>query len=80
MMKSIMKGAATIAIIASIGIGTAVAQACEETQFSSANAEDYLKAETELMVNENPQGALAALNALRAKNLNCYEQGAALQL
>ena len=80
MMKSIMKGAATLAMIAAIGVGTAAAQACEETQFSSKNAENYLKAETELMVNENPAGALAALNLLKAQPLNCYEEGAALQL
>ncbi|MEL7042120.1 MAG: hypothetical protein AAGL90_11390 [Pseudomonadota bacterium] len=80
MMKRIMTGVAAIAITASIGVSTAAAQGCEETQFSSTNAENYLKAETELMVNENPQGALAALNALKAKELNCYEEGAALQL
>jgi tetratricopeptide (TPR) repeat protein len=80
MMKSIMRSAATIAIAASIGVGTAAGQACEETQFSSANAENYLKAETELMANENPSAALVALNALRAGELNCYEEGAALQL
>ena len=38
MMKRIMKSVATIAIAASIGVGTATAQACEETQFSSTNA------------------------------------------
>jgi len=80
MIKKFMKGAAAIAIMTSIGVGTAAAQACEETQFSSANAENYLKAETELMVNENPQAALQALNALRAQELNCYEEGAAMQL
>ncbi|MCR9269743.1 MAG: hypothetical protein NXH72_07140 [Hyphomonadaceae bacterium] len=80
MIKSLMKGAAAIAIMTSIGVGTAAAQACEETQFSSANAENYLKAETELMVNENPQAALQALNALRSQELNCYEEGAAIQL
>ena len=80
MIKKFMKGAAAIAIMTSFGVGTAAAQACEETQFSSANAENYLKAETELMVNENPQAALQALNALRAQQLNCYEEGAAMQL
>ncbi len=80
MIKKLMKGAAAIAIMTSIGVGTAAAQACEETQFSSVNAENYLKAETELMVNENPQAALQALNALRAQELNCYEEGAAMQL
>ena len=79
MMKRMMKSVATIAIAASIGVGTAAAQ-CEETQFSSTNAENYLTAETELLVNDNPQAALAALNALRAQQLNCYEEGAALRL
>ncbi|MEL6858129.1 MAG: hypothetical protein AAFO74_07065 [Pseudomonadota bacterium] len=80
MMKRILQSAATIAIAASIGVSTATAQACEETQFTSGNAENYLKAETELLANDNPQGALAALNALRASPLNCYEEGAALRL
>ncbi|MEM7460246.1 MAG: hypothetical protein AAF331_12335 [Pseudomonadota bacterium] len=80
MMKHIMKGVASIAIMASIGVGSAAAQACEETQFSSTNAENYLKAETELIVNDNPQAALVALNALRSQVLNCYEEGAALRL
>ena len=79
MMKRMMRSVATIAIAASIGVGTAAAQ-CEETQFSSTNAENYLTAETELLVNDNPQAALAALNALRAQQLNCYEEGAALRL
>lgn len=80
MMKRIMKSVATIAIAASIGVGTAAAQACEETQFSSTNAENYLKAETELIANDNPQAALVALSALRSQVLNCYEEGAALRL
>ena len=79
MMNRMMKSVATIAIAASIGVGTAAAQ-CEETQFSSTNAENYLTAETELLVNDNPQAALAALSALRAQPLNCYEEGAALRL
>ena len=79
-MKHIMKGVASIAIMASIGVGSAAAQACEETQFSSTNAENYLKAETELIVNDNPQAALVALQALKSQVLNCYEEGAALRL
>ena len=80
MMKRIMKSVATIAIAASIGVGTAAGQVCEETQFSSTNAQNYLNAETELIVNDNPQAALVALNALKAQELNCYEEGAALRL
>lgn len=80
MLKNVMRSTAAVAILVTLGVGAASAQACEETQFSSANAENYLKAETELMVNENPQAALAALNQLRAGTLNCYEEGAAIQL
>jgi len=80
MIKNIMKSAASVAIMVAVGTGVANAQACEETQFSSANAENYLTAETELLVNQNPQAALVALNALKAQPLNCYEEGAALRL
>ncbi len=80
MIKNIMKSAATVAIMVAMGSGVANAQACEENQFSSTNAENYLKAETALIVEDNPQAALAALNALKAQELNCYEEGAALRL
>ena len=80
MIKNIMKSAASVAVMVTIGSGVANAQACEETQFSSTNAENYLKAETELIVNDNAQAALAELNALKAQQLNCYEEGAALRL
>ena len=62
MMKRMMKSVATIAIAASIGVGTAAAQTCEETQFSSTNAENYLTAETELLVNDNPQAGQTNFN------------------
>ncbi|MCR9194119.1 MAG: hypothetical protein NXH88_05260 [Hyphomonas sp.] len=80
MIKNVMKSAATVALMVAMGSGVANAQACEETQFSSTNAENYLTAETELIVNDNPQAALVALNALKAQELNCYEEGAALRL
>jgi tetratricopeptide (TPR) repeat protein len=80
MMKQLIKGVASMAVVAAIGVGTAAAQVCEETQFSSTNAENYLAAETELLVNDNPQAALVALNALKSQPLNCYEEGAALRL
>ena len=80
MIKNVMKSAASVAIMVAMGSGVANAQACEETQFSSTNAENYLTAETELLVNDNPQAALVALNALKAQQLNCYEEGAALRL
>ena len=53
---------------------------CEETQFSSKTGEVYLKAETELLQNDNPQAALQHINKLRSMELNCYEQGAVLKL
>jgi tetratricopeptide (TPR) repeat protein len=82
MIKSILKGTAAAATLFALTVGTASAQAggCLETQFSSKNAEFYLKAETELLQNKNSAGALAALQQLRSKPLNCYEEGAALRL
>lgn len=80
MIKNVMKSAAAVAVMVAMGSGVANAQACEETQFSSTNAENYLTAETELIVNDNPQAALVALNALKSQQLNCYEEGAALRL
>ncbi len=63
-----------------IASGAAFSQECLETQFTSKNAEFYLKAETELLANKNAQAALGHLNQLRAQELNCYEFGAALRL
>lgn len=80
MLKNIMKSAAAFAVMASLGAGIASAQGCEETQFTSKNAENYLKAESELLVNNNAQAALIALNELKSQELNCYEEGAALSL
>ncbi len=82
MIKSMLKAAAAGTVLMAFGVGTASSQAvpCEITQFSSSNYEFYGKAETELIVNDNPQAALAALNQLNAQTLNCYEQGAALRL
>ncbi len=60
--------------------GAAFGQECLETQFTSKNAEFYLKAETEILANKNAAAALTHLNQLRAQELNCYEFGAALRL
>lgn len=81
-IKNMLKGAVAATVVMVFGTSAAIAQAagCEETQFTSKNYEFYGKAETELLVNKNPQAALAALNQLRSKPLNCYEQGAALRL
>ena len=79
-IKAMFKSAVAGIAFAAIGTTAAYAQGCEETEFTSANAEFYLKAETELIVNKNPQAALAALNELNSRDLNCYEYGNALQL
>lgn len=78
--KTIFKGASVAGMLACWVVGTAAAQACEATEFTSANGQLYLAAENELTVNENPAAALAALQKLRAAELNCYEEGAALGL
>ena len=81
-LKPILKGAVIAGAMSAIGAGSAVAQAaqCEETQFGSDTGEVYLKAENELMQNDNPQAALQQINKLRNMELNCYEQGAAIKL
>ncbi|MEM8615632.1 MAG: hypothetical protein AAGF20_01735, partial [Pseudomonadota bacterium] len=79
-IKSLFKSSAIAAVLMASTAGLAHAQGCVETQFSSKNAEFYLKAETELLTNKNVAAALQALNQLRSKELNCYEEGAALRL
>lgn len=81
-LRMILKGAAVAGALSCFGAGSALAQAadCEATEFSSQSGELYLKAETELLQNDNAQAALGHLNKLRALDLNCYEQGAVLKL
>ncbi|MEL7545743.1 MAG: tetratricopeptide repeat protein [Pseudomonadota bacterium] len=75
-----LQGLLASVAIATTFSATASAQACESTEFTSKNAEFYLKAETEILQNNNPTAALVSLNQLRAQDLNCYELGAALRL
>lgn len=81
-IKAILKGAIVCGALTAFGAGAAMAQAagCTETQFGAKTGETYLKAETELIANDNPQAALSELNKLRSMELNCYEQGAILRL
>ncbi|MGB3625253.1 MAG: hypothetical protein WA989_05485 [Henriciella sp.] len=81
-LKSILRGAVVAGAVSCFGAGAAMAQAanCEATEFSSKTGELYLKAETELLQNDNANAALQALNQLRNQELNCYEQGAILKL
>tara|TARA_B100000678_G_scaffold194397_3_gene162830 strand:- start:20 stop:1429 length:1410 start_codon:yes stop_codon:yes gene_type:complete len=78
-----MTGVVSAAIFAVATAGTAQAQTaagCESTEFSSKTGELYLAAETELLQNDNPAGALNELNKLRNMELNCYENAAVLRL
>ncbi len=81
-IKRVLQGLACVSALFFATASVAVAQTsgCDVTEFTSKNAEFYLKAETELLANDNPPGALVALNQLRAQDLNCYEFGAALRL
>jgi len=81
-IRPILKGAIFAGAMTVFGASAAMAQnaTCEETQFSSKTGEVYLKAETELLQNDNPQAALQHINKLRSMELNCYEQGAVLKL
>lgn len=80
-MKLFIKGAATAGFIAVFGAASAMAQACEITEFRSKPAELYLKAETEHLQNANNEEAARLLRELRAlPDLNCYERNAATQL
>ena len=80
--KTFLRGAVFAGTVAVFGAAGAMAQAaqCEAEQFGSQAGEVYLKAETELLQNENPQAALQQINKLRNMELNCYEQGAVLKL
>ncbi|MEM9670407.1 MAG: hypothetical protein AAF950_15910 [Pseudomonadota bacterium] len=79
-LKSVLQVATAAATFLAIGIGTATAQGCEIAEFGSGNGQLYLDAENELTINDNPAAALIKLNELKAQELNCYEEGAALGL
>ena len=78
--KTVLRHAGAAIAVLAIGAGGAVAQACDITELSSAIGEDYLRAQNELVVNDNPAAAAAGLAALRSQPLNCYEEGAVLGL
>ena len=78
--RTVLKGAGTALAVMAFGISGAVAQTCDITELSSANGEIYLRAQNELVVNNNAAAALAGINELRAQPLNCYEEGAVLGL
>lgn len=88
MRLSKLTAVAAVALGMAITAPAALSQAapvCEETQFGAKTGQKYLDAETLLFGVEgeqapNPQAALAAIAALKASNLNCYEIGAVTSL
>lgn len=78
--KSILKGAIVAGVMAVMGAGAALAQACEETQFGAQSGALYLEAETAAMANKDFNTAAAKLQQLRAMELNCYERIAIVRL
>ncbi|MEO9968840.1 MAG: hypothetical protein ABJG15_03250 [Hyphomonadaceae bacterium] len=62
------------------GASSGIAQTCAITELGPEIGEIYLQAQKELVVNDNPSAAIAGLNTLQAKTLNCYEEGAVLGL
>ncbi|MCI4645430.1 MAG: hypothetical protein MRY64_11665 [Hyphomonadaceae bacterium] len=79
-LKSKIRSFVAACALVVLGAGTAVAQGCDVTEFTSKNGQLYLAAENELLVNDNATAALAKLNELRANEMNCYEEGALLRL
>jgi len=79
-LKTLLKGAGTAIAIIAFGGATAAGQTCDVTELSSATGELYLEAQNHLVVDNNPQAALVAINKLRSQPLNCYEEGAILGL
>jgi lipopolysaccharide biosynthesis regulator YciM len=79
-IKSCLKGAIIGGAMVAFGASAAVAQVCEADQFSSEIGNAYLAAENAAMVEKKFGDAINKLNALRAKPLNCYEEGAVLKL
>ena len=78
--KANLKGAVLAGIMTAFGAGAAVAQSCEETQFTSKTGEVYLQAEQAAMVKKDFGEAAKKMNELRTMPLNCYEEGAVLKL
>ncbi|KCZ94510.1 hypothetical protein HJO_04010 [Hyphomonas johnsonii MHS-2] len=79
-MKATLKGAVVVALMATLGAGAALAQTCEQTEFSSKTGQTYLEAEQAAMVKKDYATAISKLNSLRAMELNCYEEGAVIKL
>ena len=79
-IRSVLKGAVIAGFMVSVGAGSAFAQACEETEFSSKTGQIYLDAEQAAMTNKDYSTAASKMNQLKQMELNCYEEGAVLKL
>ena len=79
-LKVFLKGAVTAGILGLMGAGSALAQGCEETQFSSKTGQIYLEAEQAAITNKDFDTALAKINQLRGMQLNCYEESAVIRI
>ena len=79
-IRATLKGAVIVGLMATIGAGAALAQACTDTEFTSKTGQTYLEAEQAAMVKKDFATAIAKLNSLRTQTLNCYEEGAVIKL
>lgn len=79
-MRAYLKSAIIAGALMAFGAGTATAQSCTETQFTSKTGQIYLEAETAAITNKDFATALRKINQLRGSTLNCYEEGAVLKL
>ena len=79
-LKVFLKGAVAAGMLGLMGAGTALAQSCTETQFSSKTGQIYLEAEQAAITNKDFDTALAKINQLRGMTLNCYEESAIIRI
>ncbi len=79
-LKFFLKGAVAAGMLGLMGAGTALAQGCAETQFSSKTGQIYLEAEQAAITNKDFDTALTKLNQLRGMELNCYEESAIIRI
>ena len=80
MFRTLLKSAGAAIAVMALGTSAANAQTCEIVELTSAVGEIYLQAQNSLVVDDDPNAALAGINQLRSQPLNCYEEGAVLGL
>ena len=79
MRLRLVSAIAACAAAAVLTAPAAMAQACEETQFGAKNGQLYLDAEN-FYIKEDYINAKSKLDALKSRELNCYEQATAVRL